>query len=99
MVAAEVHPERLVFVEEMGLHTSLAPLYGYAPKGERLCLEVPRNRGIPMFFPVDTIPPQIHCQFIRNSLVIHRTMVLCSHQDAEVGGTEGKATETKIAMI
>jgi hypothetical protein len=54
---------------------------------------------IPMFFPVDTIPPQIHCQFIRNSLVIHRTMVLCSHQDAEVGGTEGKATETKIAMI
>src|SRR5215207_7290974 len=34
MVAAEVDPERLVFVDEMGLHTSLAPLYGYAPKGE-----------------------------------------------------------------
>jgi transposase len=45
MVAAEVHPERLVFVDEMGLHTSLAPLYGYAPKGERLCPKVPRNRG------------------------------------------------------
>jgi hypothetical protein len=45
MVAAEVDPERLVFVDEMGLHTSLAPLYGYAPKGERLRLEVPRNRG------------------------------------------------------
>jgi hypothetical protein len=43
MVAAEVDPERLVFVEEMGLHTSLAPLYGYAPKGERLRLEVPRK--------------------------------------------------------
>jgi hypothetical protein len=43
MVAAEVHPERLVFVDEMGLHTSLAPLYGYAPKGERLCPKVPRN--------------------------------------------------------
>jgi hypothetical protein len=45
MVAAEVDPERLVFVDEMGLHTSLAPLYGYAPKGERLRLKVPRNRG------------------------------------------------------
>lgn len=29
----------------MGLHTSLAPLYGYAPRGERLRLPVPRNRG------------------------------------------------------
>jgi transposase len=45
MVAAEVDPERLVFVDEMGVHTSLAPLYGYAPKGERLRLKVPRNRG------------------------------------------------------
>jgi transposase len=46
MVAAEVDPQRLtLFVDEMGLHTSLAPLYGYAPKGERLRLEVPRNRG------------------------------------------------------
>ena len=45
MVAAEVDPSRLVFVDEMGVHTSLAPLYGYAPKGERLRLEVPRNRG------------------------------------------------------
>jgi hypothetical protein len=45
MVAAEVDPSRLVFVDEMGVHTSLAPLYGYAPKGERLRLKVPRNRG------------------------------------------------------
>ena len=29
----------------MGVHTSLAPVYGYAPKGERLHLPVPRNRG------------------------------------------------------
>jgi hypothetical protein len=36
MVAAEVDPERLVFVDEMGLHTSLAPPYGYARKGERV---------------------------------------------------------------
>lgn len=48
MVAAEVEPERLVFVDDSdrcGVHTSLAPLYGYAPKGERLNLSVPRNRG------------------------------------------------------
>jgi transposase len=45
MVAAEVDPGRLVFVDEMGLHTSLAPLYGYSPKGECVRLEVPRNRG------------------------------------------------------
>jgi transposase len=45
MVAAQVDPSRLVFVDEMGVHTSLAPLYGYAPKGERLRLSVPRNRG------------------------------------------------------
>lgn len=44
-VAAVLEPERLVFVDEMGVHTSLAPLYGYAPKGERLRLSVPRNRG------------------------------------------------------
>jgi hypothetical protein len=29
----------------MGAHTSLAPLYGYSRKGERVRLEVPRNRG------------------------------------------------------
>jgi transposase len=32
-------------VDEMGVHTALAPIYGYAPKGERLRLSVPRNRG------------------------------------------------------
>jgi hypothetical protein len=45
MVAQEVDPEQLVFVDEMGVHTSLAPLYGYSRKGERLHLQVPRNRG------------------------------------------------------
>ena len=45
MVAAEVDPERLVFVDEMGVHTSLASLYGYSPEGERVRLKVPRNRG------------------------------------------------------
>ena len=33
----------LVFVDEMGVHTSLASLYGYSPEGERVRLKVPRN--------------------------------------------------------
>ena len=45
MVAAAVDPERLLFVDECGLHTSLGPIYGYALRGERLRLCVPRNRG------------------------------------------------------
>jgi transposase len=40
-----VDPGRLVFVDEMGAHTSLAPLYAYAPVGERAFFEIPRNRG------------------------------------------------------
>jgi transposase len=45
MVAEKISPERLVFVDECGTHTSLAPRYGYAPRGERLRLSVPRKRG------------------------------------------------------
>src|SRR5829696_7699630 len=45
MVASEIDPGRLVFVDEMGVHTSLAPLYGYSAEGDRLRLSVPRNRG------------------------------------------------------
>jgi transposase len=44
-VAAVLEPEQLVFVDECGFHTSLVLLYGYAPKGKRLRLSVPRNRG------------------------------------------------------
>jgi hypothetical protein len=45
MVAEKIVAERLVFVDECGTHTSLAPLYSYAPRGERLRLSVPRKRG------------------------------------------------------
>jgi transposase len=45
LVAEVVDPTKLVFVDECGIHTSLAPVYGYSPKGERLKLSVPRNRG------------------------------------------------------
>ena len=37
--------KRLVFVDEMGAHTSLAPLYGYSPRGQRAFFKIPRNRG------------------------------------------------------
>ena len=36
---------RLVFVDEMGTHTSLASLYAYSPRGKRAFFKVPRNRG------------------------------------------------------
>ncbi len=45
LVGGKLDAEWLVFVDEMGAHTSLAPVYGYSPRGERLVLEVPRNRG------------------------------------------------------
>jgi transposase len=45
MVAATVEPEGLLFVDECGTHTSLGPVYGYAPRGQRLRLSVPRKRG------------------------------------------------------
>ncbi len=36
---------RLVFVDETGTHTSLAPLYAYSPGGQRAFFEVPRSKG------------------------------------------------------
>ena len=44
-VVGILDPRRLVFVDECGTHVSLAPIYGYSPKGERVRLKVPRNRG------------------------------------------------------
>jgi transposase len=45
MEVGRVDPKRLVFVDEMGSHTSLAPLYAYAPIGERAFFKVRRNRA------------------------------------------------------
>ncbi len=45
MVANELYARRLVFVDEMGTNTSLAPIYAWAPKGRRAYSKVPRNRG------------------------------------------------------
>ena len=45
LVAGHIDAERLVFVDEMGLNTSLFSLYAWAPRGERARCWVPRNRG------------------------------------------------------
>jgi hypothetical protein len=45
MAAAQVDPERLGFVDEMGTNTSLSPVYAWAPKGRRAYCSVPHNRG------------------------------------------------------
>jgi transposase len=45
MVAEQVEIERLLFVDEMGMNTSLSPVYAWAPKGQRAYWSVPRNRG------------------------------------------------------
>ncbi len=37
--------DRLVFVDEMGANTSLAPLYAWSRRGERALASVPRNWG------------------------------------------------------
>ena len=42
---SELDAGRLVFVDEMGINTSLAPRYAYALKGHRAYAKVPRNRG------------------------------------------------------
>jgi transposase len=45
MELSRIDAECLVFVDEMGTHTSLAAVYAYAPIGERAFFEIPRNRG------------------------------------------------------
>jgi transposase len=45
MEVGRLDPEQLVFVDEMGTNTSLAPVYAYAPIGQRAFLKIPRNRG------------------------------------------------------
>lgn len=47
LVAGEagLDAERLVFVDEMGANTSLAPLHAWSRRGQRAYCSVPRNRG------------------------------------------------------
>jgi transposase len=43
--AAQLDPERLVFVDESGTHTALTRLYGWAPHERRASGSAPRNHG------------------------------------------------------
>src|SRR5215217_9485340 len=45
MVMSSIDAERFVFVDECSTNTSLAPLYGWARKGERAHQKAPRNWG------------------------------------------------------
>ena len=45
LVAGSLDADRLVFVEEVGTNTSLAPLYVSPRRGKRALFEVPRNWG------------------------------------------------------
>jgi ABC-type cobalamin transport system ATPase subunit len=45
MVMSSIDPERMVFVDECSTNTSLAPLYGWARRGERVHQKAPRNWG------------------------------------------------------
>ena len=45
LVAETLEAGRLVFVDEMGSNTSLAPTYAWSRRGERALLRAPRNRG------------------------------------------------------
>jgi len=47
VVAAATKPERLVFVDEMGTNTSLAPLYAWSRRGERARFVRCRETGEP----------------------------------------------------
>jgi transposase len=44
-IVCTLDARRMVFVDECGAHTSLAPLYAWAPQGKRAYYKVPRNRG------------------------------------------------------
>jgi transposase len=41
---SRVEPERLVFIDETWTKTNMAPLRGWAPRGERLTAKVPHGR-------------------------------------------------------
>jgi transposase len=65
MEVGRIDPGRLVFVDEMGTHTSLAPLYAYAPIGQRAYFEILRNRG-----KNTTLLTSLHAQGIGPSMAV-----------------------------
>lgn len=45
LVSSRRDGRRFVFVDECSTNTSLSPIYGWSPRGQRVCFEVPRNWG------------------------------------------------------
>jgi hypothetical protein len=45
LCSEQARPRVALFVDEIGTHASLAPLYGYSPRGKPTFFKVPRNRG------------------------------------------------------
>ena len=45
LVCGRLDGGRFVFVDECSTNTSLAPIYGWSRRGERVCFEAPRNWG------------------------------------------------------
>jgi hypothetical protein len=69
-VVSKLDRGRLVFVDEMGTHTSLAPLYGYSPRGKRAFFKLPRNRG-----KNTTLLASIGCEGMGPSMVFWRALL------------------------
>lgn len=47
---SRIKPERLVFIDETWTKTTMAPLRGWAPRGQRLTIKVPHRRWRTMTF-------------------------------------------------
>jgi hypothetical protein len=67
MEVGYVDPGCLVFVDEMGTYTSLAPRY--APMGERAFFELPRNRGTNT-----TLLASLHAEGMGPSMAVEGTI-------------------------
>jgi transposase len=78
-VAQSLDARSLVFVDEMGTNTSLAPLYGWSKKGQRAYSSVPRNRGknttVLASMSVEGMGPSLAVEGTTSSKVVFETYV------------------------
>jgi transposase len=68
LFSEEVDSKRLVFVDEMGVNTSLSSLRAWSKRGERAHCSVPRNRG-----PNTTLLTSISVEGVGPSLAVEGT--------------------------
>src|ERR1700743_3403192 len=59
-----VEPERLVFIDETWTRTDMAPLRGWAPRGQRLPIKVPHGRWKNMTFLAAFRPDRIEAHWL-----------------------------------